>query len=133
MPRTSAGYHWLFAAWVAQQAKNWPLVVERLQKAASFGKLPITTMRFSVAQQADADSRLKMRETLQAVFARHDKPNMSPDEAAMLQAGDAGRRLYQRGGESRQATSPTEAPGLSGVLAAVNPTRERKAAPAAAR
>ncbi len=115
--------HWLFAAWVAQQAKNWPLVVERLQKAASFGKpADYDNAILYAAQQADADSRLKMRETLQAVFARHDKPNMSPDEAAMLQGvmqavgftkEAVELQARQQARQKRQA-SP-------GVLAAVNP------------
>ena len=115
--------HWVFAAWVAQQSKNWPLVVERLQKAAAFGAgTDHDNAILFAAQQADAESRLKMRAALQAVFARLHKPNMSQNDAQQLQSlmmatgfENEAKELQARQ-QAKQARQPSPR-----AIAAVNP------------
>lgn len=115
--------HWLLAAWIAQHRRDWPLMVERLQKAAALD----TSSQFDsvilyAAQQATPEDRTKMRETLKAAFARQNRPNLQTYELQQL-IGLMRTTGFEKEAEELQAsqlakaakqTSPT-------VLAAINP------------
>lgn len=115
--------HWLLAAWTAQNARDWPRVVQCLQKAAAFGgPADGDNAVIFAAQQADAGERVEMRVPLQAVFARLNRPNMQQYEFQQLISVMRATGFEKEAEElqAREAAKLTRQLSSS-ALAAVNP------------